>query len=341
MSDTVSNPVLDEMAQINAQLEEAIRHSNQMAVEGAIASSELRQVFNASSDGIWVVDMDHNVTRINKVQQELVGCDEATAIGQKCYDLFNCSLCRTPDCSLHQVKRGKPRVEKDIEWQPEDGDREFYICTGTPYTDLYGEVSGVVETFKNITIRKRAEQALNQAKDELERQANRDSLTQIANRRLFNETIAREWTRSIREEIPLSVVMCDIDYFKLYNDTYGHQAGDECLQKVAKAIAGGAVRPADLAARYGGEEFIVLLPGTESDGAVCVAEKIRNSVYDLGLTHETSLIDSIVTISVGVSCVRPRFGLTYEALIQEADIGLYEAKEQGRNRVICNNLEES
>jgi diguanylate cyclase (GGDEF)-like protein/PAS domain S-box-containing protein len=334
MTDSVPNPLLDEMAEMNAQLEKAIQHSNEMAVEGAVASSELRQIFNASSDGIWVVDLDFNVTRINIVLQQMTGLEEDEAVGRKCFELFDCGICNTEDCTLRQVKKGRQRVEKDIEWQSEDGEKEYYICTGTPYTDLYGDISGVVENFKNITIRKHAEQALNLANDELQRQANRDSLTQIPNRRMFSETIAKEWARLIRDDKPLSVIMCDIDFFKLFNDGYGHQAGDVCLQKVAKAIEGAVKRPADLVARYGGEEFIALLPDTDIDGAIAVAEHIRQAVCDLEIAHETSKIHDHVTVSVGVASVQPCEALSYEYLIKEADDRLYYAKEQGRNRVV-------
>lgn len=334
MSDGLPQTLLDDMAEMNEQLEKAIEHSNELAVEGAIASSELRQIFNACSDGIWVVDMEYNVTRVNNVQLEMIGHEEEDAVGQKCHDLFKCPLHGTRDCSLRQVIKGKERVEKDIEWPSQGGRTEFFLCTGTPYMDLYGEISGVVEYYKNITIRKQAEKALNQANEALSIQANRDSLTQIANRRMFNDTIAKEWLRLIRDEKPLSVVMCDIDFFKRYNDTYGHQAGDDCLKKVAKAIEAAVLRATDLVARYGGEEFIALLPGTDVEGANMVAEKIRLAVYDLQLKHESSNIDSVVTVSVGVSSVLPCLDLSHEALIKVADDRLYDAKEQGRNRVV-------
>lgn len=137
--------------------------------------------------------------------------------------------------------------------------------------------------------------------DNLKQQSNIDGLTQIANRRVFDETLHREWLRSRRLKAPLSLIMCDIDHFKLYNDTYGHQAGDLCLQKVAQALRGATKRPEDLAARYGGEEFVIILPETSFAGAIVVAEQVREAVESLRIRHISSKVAKHVTISLGIA----------------------------------------
>jgi diguanylate cyclase (GGDEF)-like protein/PAS domain S-box-containing protein len=161
-----------------------------------------------------------------------------------------------------------------------------------------------------------------------------DSLTGIANRRKFDEYLESEWLRLAREKSPLSLILCDIDYFKLYNDTYGHQFGDRCLQQVAQAIKKTVKRPADLTARYGGEELAVILPNTTPEGAAKVAENIRQQIQNLKIPHSKSTVDSYVTLSIGVAGCIPEHGLPTEDLLTQADRNLYKAKETGRNRVI-------
>jgi diguanylate cyclase (GGDEF)-like protein len=160
-----------------------------------------------------------------------------------------------------------------------------------------------------------------------------DSLTEVRNRRLFNEYLNTEWRRLAREEAPLSLIMCDIDYFKLYNDTYGHQAGDECLRQVAAVLQQSVKRSADLVARYGGEEFAVVLPNTDANGAACVAEIIRDRVRDLRIVHAKSAVSEYVTLSLGVACCIPAPMSQPETLIAIADEALYRAKKTGRDRV--------
>jgi diguanylate cyclase (GGDEF)-like protein len=180
-------------------------------------------------------------------------------------------------------------------------------------------------------------EALQKANQELQRLATLDSLTQLANRRRLDEYLQREWRRAYREQIPLSLIFCDIDYFKLYNDGYGHQAGDDCLQQVAEAINHAVNRPSDLAARYGGEEFTVVLPNTPIDGAMRVAHLIQSYLQTLKLIHPNSKVSPYVTLSMGVTSIIPTTTNSLDVLIQIADLALYEAKAQGRNRIISKN----
>jgi diguanylate cyclase (GGDEF)-like protein len=173
--------------------------------------------------------------------------------------------------------------------------------------------------------------SLQRANQELLRLANLDGLTEIANRRRFDEYLDNEWRRLTRQEDHLSLILCDIDYFKSYNDHYGHQAGDTCLKQVAKTIEATLCRPGDLVARYGGEEFVIVLPNTAPDGAVKVADKICANVRLLELVHEYSKANSYITLSLGVSCLIPNLQTQAEQLVAAADKALYHAKEAGRN----------
>lgn len=174
---------------------------------------------------------------------------------------------------------------------------------------------------------------LEQAVGRLEYLSSIDSLTGIANRRIFDETIAREWSRARREGQPLALLFIDIDYFKRYNDIKMHQAGDVALKAMAGVISGFAKRPADLAARYGGEEFALILGGCDLETAIEIAEKLRKEAEGLGILHPASGCSSVLTLSVGVAVEDAPQTDDYSKLITQADAALYEAKADGRNRV--------
>jgi diguanylate cyclase (GGDEF)-like protein len=172
------------------------------------------------------------------------------------------------------------------------------------------------------------------ANQELLRLANIDSLTQIANRRCFDQVLFQEWKRLKREKLPLSLILCDIDFFKNYNDHYGHPAGDECLKQVAEIINQSVNRPPDLVARYGGEEFVVILPQTEIRGAVHIAQTIRAKIESAAIPHISSQVSEYVTLSMGITTLIPDLQTDPQYLISEADQALYQAKKSGRNRFI-------
>lgn len=172
---------------------------------------------------------------------------------------------------------------------------------------------------------------LTRAYDELRRQAVMDALTSIPNRRYFVEQLIRELHRSVRERMPLALIILDIDYFKRYNDHYGHVAGDQCLRQIAAVLKESLRRATDFCARYGGEEFVIVLPSTSLEGALGLAEQLCGALAELELEHRASPFGK-VTISAGVAR-NAEGGLDHETLIQRADQALYRAKEQGRNRV--------
>ena len=192
-------------------------------------------------------------------------------------------------------------------------------------------------TVQDITERKQAEQQLARYRDALEERVRLDPMTQVANRLALGEAMQREWEQARLRGMPLALLMIDVDFFKAYNDHYGHVAGDRCLQRVAQALASAVQRSGELAARYGGEEFAVLLPDSDELRAVAVAHRLREAVRELALEHQASPCGAQVTISVGVACVRPADGQPLEhaqtTLFQQADEALYRAKQAGRDRV--------
>jgi diguanylate cyclase (GGDEF)-like protein len=194
-------------------------------------------------------------------------------------------------------------------------------------SDRTQELQGEIERRAAI------EHQLHNANHQLQELAYRDGLTQIANRRRFDEVLHQEWSRLQRDRQPLALILCDVDYFKPYNDSYGHQEGDDCLRAVAAAIASSVRRPSDLATRYGGEEFAVILPNTDRLGAIAVANRIRALLHSLEIPHRASLVSPHVTLSFGIASQIPIDSATPEELLERADKALYEAKRDGRDRI--------
>ena len=175
-------------------------------------------------------------------------------------------------------------------------------------------------------------QQLEVANDKLEKLATLDGLTNIANHRRFQDFLSHEWQRSQRQQTPISLLLMDVDFFKLYNDTYGHQGGDECLKQVARVLGETVKRATDLAARYGGEEFAIILSDTDDTGALAIAESVRSQIESLRVPHAASKVNEYVTLSIGVATAIPDIDTGQDSLIAAADQALYVAKEKGRNR---------
>ena len=192
---------------------------------------------------------------------------------------------------------------------------------------------GTLAQYKDITERKQTERDLAEAHAALERIAKIDGLTQIPNRRTFDDTLLSQWQQLNAEKKPLAIILCDIDFFKKYNDHYGHQEGDDCLVAVAQRLNNTLADTTGLTARYGGEEFIFLLPNTTLESACVLAEVARKGVEGLKIDHAGSDIAPHVTLSLGVSSVVPNDETRALDLIKAADDALYRSKENGRNRV--------
>jgi len=217
-----------------------------------------------------------------------------------------------------------------------------YVVKLPEAVELLARIRSHSLSYLNRTERDEAFKELRRVKVELEEsnEALRllsclDDLTGIANRRHFDDFMQKEWLRANREKTTISLLLIDIDFFKFYNDNYGHQKGDEALKLVASTLDQGICRPADLLARYGGKEFVMVLPETALAGAAKLAEDMTRSIYALKSPHQYSEVEEYITVSMGVACCEPdnRYN-SVEILINAADKALYLAKEQGRNQVV-------
>ncbi|QGW23001.1 diguanylate cyclase [Stutzerimonas degradans] len=197
-----------------------------------------------------------------------------------------------------------------------------------------GEVEALVGFMFDISERKQTEQQLLQLQKQLEELSYQDGLTGVANRRMFDNRLQMEWSNAQRNRLPLSLILLDIDYFKQYNDHYGHVRGDDCLKSVGQALSGAAVRPRDLLARYGGEEFVLLLPETDAQAAAQVAERCRQLIRGQNIQHAHSQVAPLLTISLGVGTLIPGPLDQPQAFLERVDRLLYKAKHQGRNQAV-------
>lgn len=247
-----------------------------------------------------------------------------------------------PDITGFEVAKQIRALEQGGEWTPiifltsraNDADLERGIAAGGD-DYLHKPVSQIVLGAKIHAMQRILEmrQSLEEANRELRRLTNIDGLTGVANRRSFDENLQVEWRRMGREGRELCLLMCDVDYFKKYNDAYGHLGGDDCLRRVASTLSACIDRGGDMVARYGGEEFAIILPNTPAGGGLIVGERARYAIRKMALPHEQSEFGQ-VTISIGVAALVPRMNQGPEVLIATADKALYEAKTQGRNRVV-------
>lgn len=184
------------------------------------------------------------------------------------------------------------------------------------------------------------EMVLRHQAEELRRANFVDALTGIANRRKFDETLAKEFHRAQRTQTPIALIIADIDHFKDYNDFYGHPQGDQCLTRVAQALQDTLRRAGDLVTRYGGEEFGIILPNTNQSTAAAIAENLRIRVSTLTIPHENSPVAPIVSVSLGVAAIVPEIGADFHSLVSAADVALYEAKHNGRNQAIYMSIQD-
>jgi diguanylate cyclase (GGDEF)-like protein/PAS domain S-box-containing protein len=327
--------------QMDEILMETMERSNRIVMDAEISNIIMNQVFNASNDGIWAIDKNYRVIRVNKKLIDLLNKPVNEIIGAKCCDLLREQCGNHENCPLERILKGEHMVEQEKTIPFGSGKETPFAVTSTPLSSLDQSLIGMVETFTDITERKHAEMMMHLANAELERLATEDGLTKLSNRRRFDEYLDVEWRRQARACGHISLIMTDVDFFKYYNDTYGHQAGDACLRSVADAIRKRVGRPGDLIARYGGEEFAIVMPETDISGALQVAENIRQELAKQEIPHSKSSASPHVTISCGVAMMSPAAENNPQDLIERADQGLYLAKQQGRNCVAVFNDQKS
>ncbi|MEG5066612.1 diguanylate cyclase [Microcoleus sp. B3-A4] len=299
-----------------------------------------RSVIASMTEGVVLQLEDGQITTCNASAERILGLTPEQMIGRTSIDLDGRTVREDGSPfpgeqhpAMIALRTGQPvsnvlmgihKSDRTLTWISINSQPLFHLNQSQPYA--------VVTTFADITERKRAEEMLRHRAEQERLIATTDGLTQVANRRCFDERLQSEWYRLMQGKQQLSLIMLDVDYFKRYNDCYGHQAGDTCLVQVAKAAAASVKRSTDLFVRYGGEEFAAILPSTDAAGAIAVAESIRQAIRYLAIPHEQSDVSAIVTVSMGIATVIPCLGTSPDELVAVADRALYDAKRQGRDR---------
>ncbi len=290
-------------------------------------------VTDNSRDAILLTDFDDHRLYMSAAMKRLLQWSEEEFAKQRTIELVHPDDRRKALRVMHELNSGGEGASLECRVLKRDG---LYLWVEASLRAVRnpakGVPRGVLNIVRDISERKVSEKRLQQAYSALEAAADKDPLTGLANRRRFDQSLASEWRRGVREQRPLSLLMIDADLFKSYNDTYGHPRGDFCLRQIADAALEVVVRPGDLVARLGGEEFAVLLPNTEENGALMVAHDICAAVRRRNLEHSGNAT-GIITVSAGCGTIVPSFGQHPQELIELADEALYLAKRSGRNRV--------
>lgn len=290
-----------------------------------------RLLFENTVIGLALCRMNGDLVDVNTAYASLIGRSIEETLTLSYWEI-------TPDKYAPQESMQLKSIEETGKYGPYE--KEYFHKSGKlvpvrlsgQLVDIDGE-EYIWSSVEDISDRKQAEEDLARLYKEVEKLSLQDGLTGIANRRMIDQSLDKEWSRSLRNKSPLSLIMLDIDYFKQFNDNYGHLQGDECLIKIAKTLSQVTKREIDLIGRYGGEEFLVLLPETNEKQAIQFAQKCINAIKQLKIPHKNSKIDKMLTVSAGVSTTIPTQDSEAADLILEADKLLYCAKQNGRNRV--------
>jgi diguanylate cyclase (GGDEF)-like protein/PAS domain S-box-containing protein len=295
-------------------------------------------LFQEIPEAIVLSDNLGCIVKVNREFSRMFGYSEAEALGRFIDDLVAPEEFREEATTITEAVAHGQKFSLEAVRKRKDGSLVNVSLLGVPIVTSRRQVA-VFGIYRDISARVKAERALlesrrqlEEANSMLERISNHDGLTAIPNRRSFEHFYELEWRRACREHKWISLVMIDVDFFKSFNDHYGHLAGDQCLKHIAHALQV-LNRPGDLVARYGGEEFVAVLSGTDRAGAVLMAERMRERVQMLKLPHEQSKISPHVTISLGVATEVPEANANPLNLVLKADQALYLAKSRGRNRV--------
>jgi diguanylate cyclase (GGDEF)-like protein/PAS domain S-box-containing protein len=317
-------------------------NEKRVAAEEALKASEARYRLLADNSSDVVMALDRNLVRtyVSPASLEMFGYPPEELVGSRTGEAAHPDDAGRFRENLQSLLDG--RVDKHIGLSRRRHRDGRWIWTETCYRAVRdpttGAVSGIVASVRDISARKAIEDQLAEANARLAILSAQDGLTGLANRRIFDEAFAREYRRAMRDQCCLALIMIDVDRFKAFNDLYGHPAGDECLRRVAEAIAGSIRRPGDVAARYGGEEFAIVLPDTDEAGALVIATRMRHAVLEMAIPHSGSE-SGVVTICGGVAAARPHQSEDAAGLLlREADRALYLAKNGGRNAVMIGSL---
>jgi diguanylate cyclase (GGDEF)-like protein/PAS domain S-box-containing protein len=288
-----------------------------------------------SRDIIILANFDGRRSYVSAAASEWGGWKREELLGMNSLHLVHPDDRPKADAIVRNIRTGGDGDLLECRVQDKHGQYVWVEANLRPVRDPNGGAPiGILNMVRDISQRKKAEDELNKAYSALEVLAVTDPLTHLANRRSFDQSLAKEWRRGIRDRLPLSLLILDVDWFKSYNDTYGHPQGDTCLRQIAESVLDVVTRAGDIAARIGGEEFAVILPNTANEGAMQLAKLISASLSRRGLPHNTNPV-GFVTISIGCATVVPLLGQSPTILMQQADNALYAAKHAGRNQV-CN-----
>ena len=306
-------------------------HPRQITKELLVANKHLEAILEHISDGIIEISRDGRILFANSAAAECFASSKVDLPGSDFLSWFH-EENRLVAARFLEKTGGE--ILQDVLRQ---GDRYLSIKVVPMGTD--GGVSVIL--LNDVTDYEQTRQALEESNNELKMLARSDPLTKIANRRWFDERLREEWRRMQRERSELSLLLCDIDNLKEFNDRHGHMVGDECLKAVARSIAAQTKRPADFAARYGGDEFAIILPNTFNKGAEYIAGQLRGKLLDLRLYGGTQALSASVSMSIGICSARPSSGKhTVETLLSVADDAMYEAKRQGKDQVVSRRLDD-
>ncbi|WP_147535531.1 sensor domain-containing diguanylate cyclase [Bacillus marasmi] len=295
-------------------------------------------IFEKAGIGVSLIDENGRPVMVNPKLLEMLGYSEEELTSLTLNDISVPDDAKVNYDLLHQlVNQEIDSYTLEKRYIRKDGQIVWGEVTSSLFPNNEGDLTYVIGMVNDITERKETEQKLIELNQELEYRSNRDGLTGIANRRSFDEQLLIELKIAKKFKQSLSLILIDIDFFKKYNDTYGHINGDNCLKSVAKVLCGITELPICLPARYGGEEFAIIVPNSNMKDAVIIGEKVRALVEELELPHIQSDISPFVTISVGIATIVPDVHSTPEDIIHQADQALYQAKLNGRNQIYSTN----
>lgn len=333
----------DEFFHISMRVNELFSKLEEDESELKRRQQELDAVFNTVVDGIVIIDAQGVIYDCNPAVTRLLDYEKHEMLGQNVKMLMPPPYAEEHDQYLHNYMTthvskiiGKGR---EVEAQRKGGDVfPIALAVGEMLFDGRSMFVGVI---RDVSEQKHLQAALVKANEllfrsnlQLKNTAKTDGLTGLANRRHFDYVLNEEINRAVRHKSYLSLLMCDVDFFKKYNDSYGHQAGDDCLREIAGLLETSFKRSGELPARYGGEEFAVIIPGVEPDVVRRTAEQFCHTVYEHNIAHNTSLVAERVTMSIGMASLVDGSFMDAKRLISQADAALYQAKEQGRNRLV-------